>query len=129
MWGNAEYVQTSDAALLFDDVFCGFPKDDTCDTPAQMIVRAARLFLFSCAAFAFTSCQNMANPLDGATRMLQAMGRSARILSDSSKTDAIRLDAGDIERAREAELQNGALPENAPTSPGGSGEHQFASAR
>jgi hypothetical protein len=86
-----------------------------------MIVRTACLFLFCCASFALTGCQNMGNPLDTAGRMLQAVTRSATRLSADAKPEALRLNAGEIERAREAELQNGALPGNAPTSPDSSG--------
>ncbi|RBP39737.1 hypothetical protein DES53_109164 [Roseimicrobium gellanilyticum] len=85
-----------------------------------MILRAACLFLFACASLTLTGCQNMgqmANPLDGANRMIQAMGRSVGRLSADAKAEPLRLDAGEIERAREAELQRGALPENAPVPP------------
>jgi hypothetical protein len=94
-----------------------------------MILRTAGLFLFSCSALTLTSCQNMghmANPLDGVNRMIQAMGRSVGRLSADAKVDTLRIDPADIERAHEAELQRGALPESAPLQQTPSRENQLA---
>lgn len=95
-----------------------------------MIVRTACLFLLSCASIALTSCQGMANPLDGANRMIQAMGRTVGIVSDASETDPLRLDATGLERAREDELQGGAStwPGQAPDTGAARGDFRFASA-
>jgi hypothetical protein len=77
---------------------------------------------------ALTSCQGMANPLDGANRMIQAMGRTVGVVSDASKTDPLRLDAAGLERAREDELQGGAsaLPGQAPNAGADRSDFRFA---
>lgn len=96
-----------------------------------MFLRVVSLFLFLCSAITLTGCQGGANPLGGVTRMIEAMGRSVTRLSADAKPESLRLDPAEIERAREAELQRGALPENAPVDPGSSQstENRFASAR
>lgn len=70
-----------------------------------------------------TSCQNMghmANPLDGVGRMMGAMGRSVgRLTGDATPSGPLHLEAGEVERALEAEQQDGAMPEIAPAQPVG----------
>ncbi|QIF05679.1 hypothetical protein [Roseimicrobium sp. ORNL1] len=77
-----------------------------------------------------TSCQNMgqmANPLDGANRMIQAMGRSVgRLTGDATPSGQLHLETGEVKRALEAEQQGKPLPNIAPTTPVG---NQVALAR
>jgi hypothetical protein len=85
-----------------------------------MILRTVCLFLFACSTLMLTSCQNMANPLGGVTRMIGAMGRSVgRLTSDATPSGPLRLETGEVQRAVEAEEQAETLPEIVPVQPTG----------
>lgn len=63
-----------------------------------------------------TGCTGMGNPLGGFTRMFQAMGRSVGLGAANERVQPVRLDAGEIERARNRTgTGEGTIPETEPS--------------